>query len=135
MCLFASASDFHLPMGMNITTKWVKAIPLRNLDTPFILFAAVVLRDLIHYTPVLPVLFLVRGRHLIQDKFRKCDILAKIHHTSENVASWEYYFPRCHVFRSVMYLGKQYSQDATFSELSWIRCRPLAKSKTGKTGV
>ena len=80
--------------------------------------------------------------------FRKRGILGKMHHTSENVASWEYYFPRCHVFRSVMYLGKQYSQDAMFSEvwcilakmphflnLSWIRCPPLTKSKTGKTGV
>ena len=49
--------------------------------------------------------------------FRKRGILGKMHHTSENVASWEYCFPRCHVFRSVMYLGKQYSQDATFSKV------------------
>ena len=31
--------------------------------------------------------------------FRKRGILAKIHHTLENVASWEYCFPRCHIFR------------------------------------
>ena len=36
----------------------------------------------------------MRGRHLIHDKFKKRGILAKIHHTLENVASWEYCFPR-----------------------------------------
>ena len=29
--------------------------------------------------------------------------------------SWKTVLPRCHIFQSVMYLGKQDSQDATFS--------------------
>ena len=31
--------------------------------------------DVSHCTPVMPVSFLVRGQHLIQDRFRKCGIL------------------------------------------------------------
>ena len=59
-----------------------------------------------HYTPVLPVLLFERGQHLIQDKFRKRGILAKIHHTSENVASWEYCFPRYITLRKMWHLRK-----------------------------
>ena len=35
--------------------------------------------------------------------------------TSETLASWKTVLPRCHVFPNRGHLGKQYSQDATFS--------------------
>ena len=48
---------------------------------------------LVHYTPVLLVLFLIGGQHLFQDEIETVDEVE-----SWTVASWEYCFPRCPLF-------------------------------------
>ena len=56
-----------------------------------------------HYTPVLPVLFLIGGRHLFQDE-------KKLWHLGSTI------FTDAPV-RKLWHLEKQYSQDATVCEL------------------
>ena len=89
-------------------TSTVKVVEqLHNVTTHIF-----ILENTIHYTPVLPVLFLSGGRHLLQDEFTNCGILG---FTNRGILenSTVKITP---VGDKPGYLEKQYSQDAPVSE-------------------
>ena len=73
-------------------TSTVEVEQLHNVTTHIF-----ILENIIHYTPVLPVLFLFGGRHLLQDVTNRGDLDSTV-------------FQDTPVYKPG-YLGKQYCQD------------------------